>query len=66
MNGILAVLFLIASCGILVFCLYLVTSNNLGENTALFIGGVGNAFLNILLLIVQYYFRKKPTESDGK
>ncbi len=66
MNGLMAVLFLLAATFLIWFCVSQAVSRDLSENAAVLVGAVVNGFLNITLIVGQYYFRKKPSEQEGQ
>jgi hypothetical protein len=64
-NGVLAVMIILLSCVMIAGCVLLSALFDLGENVSLLIGGVITGFQTIVLLVVQFYFRKSKTEKEG-
>jgi uncharacterized membrane-anchored protein len=63
-NGFLAVLFLVLACLVIGGCIWLISNASLTTEASVLIGGVVGGFQSMMLLIIQFYFRKSKTEKD--
>ena len=64
-KDILALIFILLSVGIILTGIWVVADGCVSELGGNIISGAIATFGTLMTLIVQYYFRKKPAESDG-
>ena len=63
-NNLFAVIFLVIAAGLIVYCLILLSKSTLGDMPAAAIGGVITFCTTTVTMVVQYYFRKRPSEKE--
>ena len=64
-RDILALIFILLSVGIILTGIWIVADGFVSELGGNIISGAIATFGTLMTLVVQFYFRKKPTESDN-